>query len=141
MFARSERAVLLPTLLLAGAHVRIDHPRTAFVVIAVAFLIRALLRTIVAPVLVSLAGAPRAATTGLALGLLPTGALTITIGLVFAISLPGEAGDTVLAAATAFTLVGELVGPAALRRALIRAGEVDTTSDGPPPESAPEPSG
>ena len=53
------------------------------------------------------------------------GPLGVVIGLAFALSFPGEVGDTVLAAAVAAAVVGELTSTPALRRALRRAGELD----------------
>jgi hypothetical protein len=60
----------------------------------------------------------------LGLGLLSSGALSMTIGLAFALRFPGAVGDAVLATAATTTLFGELVGPTALRIALRNAGEV-----------------
>jgi hypothetical protein len=41
----------------------------------------------------------------------------------------GAVGDTVLAVAAVFTVFGEVVGPAALRRALVLAGELKNGHD------------
>lgn len=140
MLGRAERPILLPTLLLAGAQIRIDHARELIGLGLAALATRALVRLLAAPLFAKIAGAPASIGPSLAIGLLPTGALTITIGLVFAMRFPGEVGDVVLGVAAAFTAIGELVGPASLRRALERAGEIEP----PPPSSdglsSPEPS-
>jgi hypothetical protein len=138
MLGRAERPILLPTLVLAGAQVRIEHSRELIALSLAALVARIAVRLVVAPVVAVSAGAPAGVGPSLAVGLLPTGALTITIGLVFAMRFPGQVGDMVLGVAAGFTMIGELVGPASLRRALERAGEIE-----PPPPSSdalPEPS-
>jgi hypothetical protein len=124
MFERSERPVLLPTLVLAGAQVKVDHVGSFVVVVLIALVVRIAVRLLAAPVLTAMARVPRAAAPPLSLGLLPTGAITMAIGLVFSMRFAGAVGDTVLAVAAVFTVFGEVVGPAALRRALVAAGEL-----------------
>jgi hypothetical protein len=131
MLGRAERPILLPTLVLAGAQVRIEHGRELIALSLAALVARIAVRLLAAPVVAVLAGAPAGVGPSLAVGLLPTGALTITIGLVFAMRFPGQVGDIVLGVAAGFTMIGELVGPASLRRALERAGEIE-----PPPPSS-----
>jgi hypothetical protein len=63
------------------------------------------------------------------LSLMSSGALAMSIGLAFALRFPGMLGDTVLVVAALSATVGEFVGPARLRVALKRAGEMD---DAPP---------
>lgn len=133
MLGRAERPILLPTLLLAGAQVRVDHWRELIALAVAALTMRVLVRLLAAPAIAAVAGAPPSVGPSLAVGLLPTGALTITIGLVFAMRFQGEVGDVVLGVAAAFTMIGELVGPVSLRRALERAGEIEP----PPPSSEP----
>jgi hypothetical protein len=41
-------------------------------------------------------------------------------------------GDTALVAAAASTILGELIGPVALKRALTRAGEISEAPDSSP---------
>jgi hypothetical protein len=146
MLVRSEHAVLLPTLLLAGADVEVHGVTLLSAVVSSAFAARALARFVAAPALTALAGAPRSVAPALAIGLLPSGALSVTLGLAFASRFPGTAGDVILGAAVALALLGELVGPAALRRALARAGEIalpslepvtPAASAAPSPEPAP----
>ena len=54
-----------------------------------------------------------------------SGALSIAAALGFAVRFPGLAGDTVLVLATLGAVLGESLGPAALRRALTRSGEIE----------------
>jgi hypothetical protein len=46
------------------------------------------------------------------------------IGLVCAVTFPGQIGSTVLGVSAALCIAGELVGPPALRTALRRVGEL-----------------
>jgi hypothetical protein len=134
MLGRAERPILLPTLVIAGAQVRVEHSRELIALALAALAARILVRLLAAPVIAVMAGAPASVGPSLAVGLLPTGALTITIGLVFAMRFPGRVGDIVLGVAAGFTMIGELVGPASLKRAFERAGEIE-----PPPPSSEEP--
>jgi hypothetical protein len=63
--------------------------------------------------------------------MLSCGALGLAIALSFAIRHPGVVADTVLLVASVGVLLGEWLGPASLRRALARAGEIK-------PEAPPE---
>jgi hypothetical protein len=118
MIDPTRRGALLPALLLAGARL---EPGTA----------------LAAATLIAIALAARAAavgTIGLAVGrgarllagpaMLSSGELSIAIGLSLALAVPGPIGETLLALAVAGALVGELIGPVALRAALRRAGEI-----------------
>jgi hypothetical protein len=60
-----------------------------------------------------------------AAALTAAGPLGVVIGLAFALSFRGELGDTVLAAAVAAAVLGELTSTPALRRALRLAGELE----------------
>jgi hypothetical protein len=68
--------------------------------------------------------AARPAGASLGLGLLPTGALAMAVGLSFALRFPGVVGDTILLTVAAVTIFGEFVGPGRLRVSLMRAGEI-----------------
>ncbi|MDP9148599.1 MAG: potassium transporter Kef [Myxococcota bacterium] len=137
MVTPTERPVLLPALLLAGA--RVDFRATpALGWIAAA----AIFARVVAKILVgwSLAiGSPSVRKAGplVGLALLSSGSLAMSIGLVFALRFPGAVGDTVLAVAVLSATVGEFVAPVRLRRALQSAGEIDSTA-GPSPAAPTE---
>ncbi len=130
LLQKSEQPVLLPVFLLAGAHVRLDAaPYLAWVIVV------ALAARVVGKLLsgFGLCVLPPARKAGplLGLGLLSSGALTVCLGLAFALRVQGEVGHVVLALAVVLTLFGELAGPLMLRRALTRAGEIRPQDDAP----------
>jgi pimeloyl-ACP methyl ester carboxylesterase len=51
------------------------------------------------------------------------------VGFAIALRFPGQIGRVVLVVAGAGTLLGELIGPFALRRALARVGEIPQARD------------
>jgi hypothetical protein len=119
-----DGAVALPALLLAGAMLDLRaHP--ALPLAALAGAAAALLAKVATGPALAL-GVPAAWRAGLPLSLarLSPGAFGVYVGLAFALRLPGPVGGAVLAAAAGAYLVGELVAPASLRRALARAGEL-----------------
>jgi hypothetical protein len=124
MVAPTERPVLLPALLLAGA--RLDFRATTGLAWIAAASIGA---RILAKIIIgwALAAASRPARKGgafVGLSLLSSGALAMSIGLAFALRFPGRVGDTVLVVAVLSATVGEFVGPVRLRRTLELAGEI-----------------
>jgi hypothetical protein len=133
MLGRTEHAVMLPMLLLAGASVTFELPVTLWIVLGLACFVRLLVRLSMSPLLALAAGVPARLGPTLSLGLMPAGALTLTTGLTFALRFPGDVGDVVLCTAAAQTVLGELIGPLSLRRALLLAGEVRPESLMPPP--------
>jgi Kef-type K+ transport system membrane component KefB len=131
MLIRTEQPVLLPTLVLAGAEVEIANPAELGTVVLIAVALRFGVRFLAAPIVSKLAGVERVAAAELSLGLLPSGGLSITVALAFGSRFPGFSGKAILVVAVALALVGEAVGPGALRRALSRVGEIV------PPPAAP----
>jgi len=124
MVAPTERPVLLPALLLAGAHLDFQTtPRLAYIA-AAAIGARLAAKVVVGWVLLAVAKPARAAGALVGLSLVSSGALAISIGLVFALRFPGLVGDTVLVVAAISATVGEFVGPARLKLTLTRAGEI-----------------
>jgi hypothetical protein len=120
--AVSERFVLLPILFLAGAMTPVVGIVPGLAAVAVAA--RLLTKTLAG---VGLWGAwreARPAGAWLGVGLVSSGALSICVGMSFALRFPGVVGSTILAASTLGVVVGELIGPASLRRALQNAGEL-----------------
>jgi uncharacterized protein (DUF2062 family) len=107
-------------------------------VLATVFAARLAARFVSAPILVMLSGAPKSVAPALAVGLMPSGALSVTLGLAFQSRFPGVAGDTVLALSVGLAIAGEVVGPSALRRALGRAGELTPVRNGADAEVPPE---
>jgi len=124
MVGPTERPVLLPALVLAGA--RIDFRASpALPWIAAAAIAGRLLAKVVTGWLLAAGSRPaRKAGPLVGLSLMSSGALAMCIGLAFALRFPGVVGDTVLAIAAIAATVGEFVGPNRLRRALVAAGEI-----------------
>jgi len=128
MVVQTERAVLLPALVLAGARIDPATIGRLWMVIALAVGLR-ILGKLISGWLVRLAPAARSTTSLLGLAMLSSGGMTVAIGLAIDLRFPGRVGDTVLAAAVAATLVSEIVGTASLHRALDRAGEIPPPSE------------
>jgi hypothetical protein len=135
MFARTERAVLLPALLLAGAHLVRPASLQVSLIILSAVAARGFVSILSGAIVASASRATRPAAGWLGLGMLSSGTLTMAVGFSVALRYPGTIGDTALAAAFAGTLAGELIGPMALRRALSLCGEITL----PMPESEADP--
>lgn len=131
MVAPTERPVLLPALLLAGAHLSFhDNPRLPWIAV-VAIATRLAAKIVVGWVLAATSKSARKAGGLVGLTLASSGALAISVGLAFALRFPGMLGDTVLVVAALSATVGEFVGPARLRNALQRAGEIDAATASP----------
>lgn len=128
MVATTERAVMLPVLVLAGACVT-DPQLEGFGILAAAAVLSRFLSKLLAAHLFT-AAQPSASipTASLGLGLLPAGVLTMAVGLGCAVRFPGVVGDSILALAAINVVIGEVVGPALLRRALRMANEVPSAS-------------
>ena len=145
LLAPTERAVMLPTLLLAGTrldfHVLASH-RALAIIVVYALVARAAAKWVSGAMLASASSDLRAAGS-IGGGLLSAGALSIAFGLTMAMRFPGTIGDTVLIATAMAVLLGEIVAPRALRGLLERAGELDqarASMTSMPPPSAPPPS-
>jgi len=139
MVRLTERPVLLPALLLAGARVDLEpvpEAWTTFVAVVVAARLAMKLAT---GMFVRTAWpSVRRAGPLLGLGMLSAGTLSISVGLAFALRFPGPLGDTVLLTAAFVTLLGEFIGPGSLRRALRNAGEIDDAVLTPMPSASRE---
>ncbi len=144
MIAPTERPVMLPALLLAGANVDVGGLDSAARwlpwVLAAAVAARLAAKALVGLFALAVAPAARRAGPRIGLGLSSAGALSMTLGLAFALRFPGAIGVTVLAAAGVVMVVGEVVGPPSLRACLRRAGEVPDPT-GPQAASYREPAG
>jgi hypothetical protein len=137
MLARTEHPVRLPILLLCGAHVDLYVDQRFAFVIAAAVLARIAGAGLLAWPIGRASGSTKHEIRSLVRSLLPTGAITMTIGLSFALRFPGRVGAVVLLIAGAQTILGELLGPLALRKALDAAGELP--ADSIPPPTPPNP--
>ncbi|NUP14476.1 MAG: potassium transporter Kef [Polyangiaceae bacterium] len=132
LLATTERAVMLPALVLAGAHI-VFPDAMPFVPIAIVVVV---MRVVAKGFSGRILGRTLEAKHGpqsLGLGLLPAGILSIAIGLAFAMRYPGVVSEWVLALAALNALIGEVVGTAFLRRALRNAGEISEASAGATP--------
>lgn len=144
MVGPTERAVLYPMLLLAGARIDLrplaaNHMLTALVaLVLVARIVAKLLSGLVVR-----ASTPAARPAGPLMGIvmLSSGPVSIACGLVFALRFPGAVGDTLLVCAVASALLGEIVATLSLRALFIDTGEIQPASTAaatvpPPPMSS-----
>jgi hypothetical protein len=129
MFARTEGPVLLPALLLAGAHVLRPASTLELLLIGVALLGRTIAAVFTGTLVAVVRKSTRPAAGWLGFGMLSSGTLTMMVGFAIALRFPGQIGRVVLVVAGAGTLLGELIGPFALRRALARVGEIPQARD------------
>lgn len=125
MVAPTERPVLLPALVLAGAHIDFQSSPKLGLVAAAAIGARLLAKLVLGWVLAAASPSARKAGGLIGVSLMSSGALAISIGLAFALRFPGQVGDTVLVIAALSALFGEFVGPLQLRRSLEIVGEID----------------
>lgn len=132
MLLATERSALLPILILCG--IRLAAPRLAptMALVAILVVVRVLAKYMFGGVLGRVVPEARPAGGLVGLGMLSSGALTMLVGLSCALHFPGFVGDTVLVAAAALNIVGELLGPPSLRIALRRAGELHELPPAPP---------
>lgn len=127
MVAPTERAVLYPTLLLAGAHL---DPRPVLenrmLAAGVALVLLARIAGKLVSGLLVRGTAPRARVAGPMLGLvlLSSGPVSVSCALAFALRFPGAVGDTLLLCAVASAVLGELVSTLALKGLLTDVGEI-----------------
>jgi hypothetical protein len=144
MVSSTDRAVLHPLLLLAGAHVDLHGIGSIGFLLLFTVAARMTAKALVGLFLGVSVRAARPAGPMLGLGLLSSGALAMTIGLAFVLRFPGAVGNAVLAAAATVTIFGEFVGPTSLRIALKQAGEItpgDTALGSPSPAMVDKPGG
>ncbi|MBX3227121.1 MAG: cation:proton antiporter [Labilithrix sp.] len=138
----TERAVLYPMLLLAGARVDVrplvEHRSLAALVALV--LCARIAGKLVSGLLVR-ASTAVAKPAGPLLGivLLSSGPVSTACGLAFALRFPGPLGDTLLVAAVASAALGELVSTLSLRALLVEAGEIAPASVAAAPSIPPPP--
>lgn len=118
MLQRSEDAVVVPTLLMAGALAPWPATRTMAVIVVAALVARGLARTLIGAGLGAASSAPAGKRLPLALGFWSTGMLSPLVALACALHFRNEVGELILVAGCAMTVAGEAVGPLFLRRAL-----------------------
>ncbi len=138
MVTPTEKPVLLPVVLLAGASVNVKLPAILLVLVAASLAVKIIARVLTGSLLsVAL---PPVRGVGLEFGasMLSSGALGLAVALAFSVRHPGQVSDAVLLLAALGVLLGESIGPGALRRALTRAGEIKPEPE--PSELSPPPS-
>lgn len=124
LFDTTERAIMLPALVLAGAYVTFPSP-WPFIPVALVAVGGRLLGKLLTGRWIGVAGsAPIDSYRTIGAGLMPAGALTVSAGLALVLRWPGTSSEWVLALAACYVVLGEAVGPALLRRALRQAGEI-----------------
>jgi hypothetical protein len=109
--------------LVAGACLDFNPLPHVWVLVAVVLAARLLAEVLRGLLLVGLVPAARPAGPRIGLGMASTGAISLALAYTLTVRLPGVASSAVLLLAAAGVLLGELIGPAELRRALERAGE------------------
>jgi hypothetical protein len=120
----TERAVLLPVLLLVGVRINPNLGARFGALVATVIVARVAAKYAAGRLLGSVLADARSAGPRLGFAMLSSGALSMSIGLTFALRFPGLVGDSVLATTATLALFGELVGPASLTAALRHAGEI-----------------
>lgn len=120
---QTEHAVLLPILAVAGAHIEIQSVPDVVLILPVVFLVRALFTLLVGGLARAVSATAAGGGSWLGPSLWSSGALTVCIGFACSLHVPGSVGQMILVAAVVDTLVGEMLGPVALLRALRRAQE------------------
>lgn len=125
LLARTEPAVLLPALLLAGALVHVPPTTEAGVLVAAAVAARVLVRVLIGYGLARAARATPRQRWPFGLGLSCSGTVSLLVGLTCAFRFPGGLGELVLTAAAISSVLGDLLGSSALRIALAPEREAD----------------
>lgn len=138
----TERPVMLPLLLLAGARLdmrSIADAKILLLVLGFALLVRLIAKYVSGLLLRTAAPAAHAASPHVGLGLLSAGPITITIGLASALRFSGVLGEALLTLAVGAVILGELLAPLSLKRELIALGEATAPEPTPAPEADAEP--
>jgi hypothetical protein len=125
MVAPTEKPVVLPVAVLAGASVHPEAAPFALLLIGTGLAARLLIELVRGSLLALLVRAARPAGPLVGVGMVSTGAFSLASAVAIELRLPGELGASVLAYAAASLIMGELLGPLLLRRALSLAGDID----------------
>jgi Kef-type K+ transport system membrane component KefB len=131
--ASTEGPVLLPALLLAGAHLSPPTRVAEWWILAFATVARVSVTLLAGQLLGVALRRGRAVVPSFSFALLSSGTLSVIVGFALLLRFPGEAGRLALSAAFVGTLLGELIGAPALRRSLTAAGELSATPQTVPP--------
>lgn len=123
MVTVTEKPAMLPLAVLAGALVQPTAPLLPLLLSA-GILSRLLFELVRGQLVAAFVRVARPAGAPLGLGMMSAGAFTLAAAIALTLRLPTELGPSVLGFAAGALLVGELIGPLMLRRALTRSGEI-----------------
>jgi len=134
MIQPTEKPVLLPVVLAAGACVEFDAFPKLWLVVGLALVVRLAAELVRGTLLSAFLAPARAAGPRIGLGMASTGSMSLALAFVLSVRVAGPAASAVLLIAAAGVLLGEFIGPAELRRALERAKETraDEAADAAP---------
>jgi hypothetical protein len=136
MATPTEKPVMLPVALLAGASVNPQAAPYLVLLLVAGIGARLVIEFVRGTLLGWFVPRTRRGSTLLGLGMMSTGTFSLACAVALELRLPAELGASVLGYGVASLLVGELLGPLLLRRALIRIGDIiPGTQQTPPPPS------
>lgn len=137
MLLPTERPVVLPIALLAGAWIDPGAYPAAVWVAVVVVLARGLMELLRGSILFASLRAARGAGPWVALSFTSAGSFTLAACVELALQAGGTVGKSLFVIGCIVLLVGEVVGPMMLRRALVRAGDIPDAGipSVPPPSS------
>jgi hypothetical protein len=131
MLRPTERAVLLPLAVLAGALVDLRGAPAIAWLVPLALAARFLAELVRGLWLLTASRSARRAGPLVGYNLLSTGDVSLACAVSIAFSFEGAAALSILAVASAGVIVGELLAPLALKRSLGRAGELESSAGEP----------
>ncbi|MGZ3423697.1 MAG: cation:proton antiporter [Polyangiales bacterium] len=131
MVVTTERSVLLPALVLAGARIDPMSIGRLWILVGLAVILR-VVGKVFSGFLVRVHPATKGTNPLLGLGLLSSGGMSVAIGLAIAMRFSGRVGDAVLAMAVVSTVLGEITAAPILRRTLMAKGEIVEPAPEPP---------
>jgi Kef-type K+ transport system membrane component KefB len=134
MVQPTEKPMFLPVALVVGAYVDFDAVPKLALLVAAALAARVAAELVRGLLLVAFIEPARPASPTLGLGMLSTGTISLAVAFSVFVRLPGPASSAILTVAAAGVLLGEMLGPALLRRGLDRAGETHAVDD---PDASP----
>lgn len=121
---RTEGALLLPALLLVGARLELPQSSPEILLLGVALTARIVANFGVGSGLALTQKAGQRAMPWLGFAMSSSGSLSMMVGLAFSVRLGGDLGRYAVTLAVLGTVIGEILGPFTMRRALERVGEV-----------------
>ncbi|MGC4091571.1 MAG: potassium transporter Kef [Polyangiaceae bacterium] len=139
MVAPTEKPVMLPVALLAGASVNPQAPYL-MALVTTGLLARLLLELVRGTLHGWFVARTRPAGALLGLGMVSTGAFSLASAVALELRLPPELGNSVLGYTVTSLLTGELLGPLLLRHTLLRVGDIIPGMQQTPPPPSVDPS-